>query len=121
MPVTVTTAEGVAFVTLANPPVNAISPWVPQALIDALAVQDRDPGITAIVLRGEGRCFSAGADIAAFKGPRQPGPTLRDLLDAFDALSKPVVMAVHGLAYGGGLEIALTGDARICSAEARFA
>jgi 3-hydroxyacyl-CoA dehydrogenase len=121
MPVAITVETGIGVVTLDNPPVNAISPWVPRAMIAALRAVAADPAVRAIVVRGAGRCFSAGADIAAFDLPRADAPTLRDLIAAIDAVEKPVVMAIHGLAYGGGLELALAGHLRVAMADARFA
>jgi 3-hydroxyacyl-CoA dehydrogenase len=111
----------VAVVTVANPPLNVLSFRVVAALVDALHEQNGDAGVRALVLRGAGRCFSAGVDIAGFNAPAGPGLTLRNVLAALDALGKPVVVALHGLAYGGGLEIALAGDARISSPECVFA
>jgi 3-hydroxyacyl-CoA dehydrogenase len=96
----------VAVLTLSNPPVNALAHGVRGGLQKAVAEAVADPAVKAIVVTGEGRAFSAGADIAEFKaGMKEPG--LPEVIDALEASPKPVVAAINGLALGGGLEVAL--------------
>jgi len=93
-------------ITLANPPVNALGQSVRKGLVDAFKYIESDHDIKAVVLTGEGRFFSAGADIKEFgKGPLLP--TLPDTLAAIDNCRLPVVAALPGAALGGGLETAL--------------
>ena len=95
------THEGVAVVTVDNPPVNALSPGVPGGIIASLKQANADPDIVAVVLVGEGRGFIAGADIRYFSKPWPDGePRLGDVIRAFEKSSKPVVAAIHGHALG---------------------
>ena len=61
--------DGVAILSIANPPVNALAQPVRQALLDAVVAAEQDPGVRAIVIRGAGRVFVAGADIHEFDAP----------------------------------------------------
>ncbi len=109
-------AIGILWVS--NPPVNAISVTVRTALIEGMAQLNADPGLQAGVLICEGRTFMAGADIAEF-GKAPLSPTLRDALDAIEESAKPIVAAIHGTAFGGGLETALACHYRIAVASAK--
>jgi 3-hydroxyacyl-CoA dehydrogenase len=107
----------VAILTIDNPPVNALRHEVRAGLIQALE-QLKDPGVKAVVLIGSGRTFSAGADISEFGRPLQR-PGLHEVLATIEAMSKPVIAAIHGNALGGGLELALACHYRIATADAR--
>src|SRR6478609_6130464 len=89
-----------------NPPVNALSTAVRQGLIDAIAEAESDDSVKALVIACEGQTFFAGADITEFGKPPQD-PWLPQVVDTIEACSKPVVAAIHGTAFGGGLEVAL--------------
>ena len=107
----------VAVLVLAHPPVNALSAAVRTGLAAGLQAALADPAVKSIVIRGEGRGFSAGADIAEFGKPGQ-GPRLGDLCLAFENATKPVIAAIHGVALGGGLELALAAHYRVANAAA---
>jgi 3-hydroxyacyl-CoA dehydrogenase len=118
-PVSLSVADGVAVVRIANPPVNALSAPVRIGLADALRRAGADSAVTAIVLAADGRTFSGGADITEFGKPPVP-PVLPDLIAALDALDKPLVAAIGGVALGGGLELALGCHARVAAPGAKL-
>lgn len=107
-------------ITIAHPPVNALGAEVRTGLAAALDAACGADGLQAVVIVGAGRNFSAGADIGEFGKP-PAGPRLVDVCARVEALSVPVIAAVHGVAYGGGLELALAAHYRIADRSARFA
>lgn len=111
-PVKTSVENGIGLVMLDSPPVNALGAAVRQGLLAALETLNADPDVRAIALCGEGRMFSAGADIREFGKPPVP-PRLTDLCSAIEASGKPVVAVLHGMAFGGGLELALAAHARV--------
>src|SRR6202158_1168227 len=121
-PVSLSTRDGVAVITIDNPPVNALSPGVPEGILTALDTAERDTSARAIVVIGGGRTFIAGADIKeleeAARSPASGGPDLHPLLTRIEDCAKPVIMAIHGTALGGGLEIAMAGHYRVAVADA---
>ncbi len=118
-----TTQDGVAVITINNPPVNALSPGVPEGLVAALDAAEQDSSARAIVIIGGGRTFIAGADIKelelAAAGRGSGPPKFHDILARIEDSTKPVVMAIHGTALGGGLEVAMAGHYRVAVADAQ--
>lgn len=113
----------VAMVYLNHPPVNAFSLEVRRDLLTMLARAECDTQVTAVVLCGHGRGFSAGADMRELGTPNVlAAPRLAlDLQSRLECLSKPVVAALHGFAVGGGLETALACHARVAAADTTIA
>ena len=108
--VQLTKGNGVAVITINNPPVNALSPGVPEGISEALDQIARDPSVKAAVLIGAGRTFVAGADIKEFgkmTSGKPRGAGLLPLLLKIEDCGKPIVVAIHGTAFGGGLESAM--------------
>ena len=101
---------------------NALSPGVPEGIWAAIDEMNRDPAIKAAVVIGGGRTFVAGADIKEFgkmTSGASPRRSLLPLLLHIEDSAKPVVMAIHGNAFGGGLELAMAGHYRIASPTAQ--
>jgi 3-hydroxyacyl-CoA dehydrogenase len=119
----VTKNGDIAIITINNPPVNALSPGVPEGIGDAIDQIAKDPGVKAAVLIGGGKTFIAGADIKEFakmtSGKTERGAGLLPLLLKIENSTKPVVVAIHGTAFGGGLEIAMSGHYRVASPDAQ--
>ncbi len=102
----------IAIITICNPPVNALSAEVRKGLLDALKETEKKESIEAIILKGSGKTFPAGADIKEFGLPPQK-PDLPTINDYIESINKPVICALHGNTLGGGLEIALACHYRI--------
>jgi 3-hydroxyacyl-CoA dehydrogenase len=112
-------AGRVGVLTIDNPPVNALSQGVRQALEKEFAHALADPATAAIVIAGSKGSFIAGADIREFDGPVLK-PALVTVLEAIDASDKPVVAAIGNVALGGGAEVALACHARVAAENAQL-
>ena len=110
----------VGVIAFNNPPVNGLGHAVREAVAGHLAAALEDPGISAIVVHGADRMFSAGADIREFGTELAfAPPLLTEVITAFEDADKPVIAAIHGVAAGGGLELALGCHYRIAATDAR--
>ena len=120
--VQLTKDNDIAVITINNPPVNALSPGVPEGISEALGPIAEDDSIKAAVLIGGGRTFVAGADIKEFgkmTSGKPRGAGLLPLLLKIEDSSKPVIVAIHGTAFGGGLELAMAGHYRVAVSSAQ--
>jgi enoyl-CoA hydratase/carnithine racemase len=133
--VTVTVADHVATVTMVRGEKhNALDAHMFTGLVDAAAQVAADPSVRAVVLHGEGKSFCSGLDVASFMGGESP-ITMDQLMDRGDRgrsnlaqqvctdwidLPVPVIMAIHGNCFGGGMQIALGGDIRIAAPDAKL-
>ena len=117
--------DGVAIITIDNPPVNALGTRVLEGIAAAVARGVGDPAVSALVLIGAGDTFSAGADINIFRTSRTREQSLERstafhaTLKHIEDASKPLVAAIHGHALGGGLELAMACHYRVAAATAK--
>jgi 3-hydroxyacyl-CoA dehydrogenase len=108
------------WLTGANGPVNALSQPVRQGLLEGIVAGDADPAVAAMILQGAGRTFFAGADLAELdQGLQSPG--LLEFVAACEQTRKPVVAALHGTVFGGGVVVACACDQRMAADDTRFA
>ena len=115
--------NGIAIITINNPPVNALSPGVPEGISEALDQIAQNTSFKATVLIGGGRTFVAGADIKEFgkiTSGKSRGGSLLSLLLKIEDSAKPVIVAVHGTAFGGGMELAMAAHYRVALSTAQF-
>jgi 3-hydroxyacyl-CoA dehydrogenase len=120
--VQLTKQNDIAVITVNNPPVNALSPGVPEGISEALDQIEKDDAVKAAVLIGGGRTFVAGADIKEFGkmiAGKKRGAGLLPLLLKIEDSSKPIIVAIHGTAFGGGLELAMAGHYRVALSSAQ--
>jgi hypothetical protein len=116
---TVAYEDGVAVVSVSNPPVNTINAGVREELRRAVAEISARKDVRAMVLICEGSTFFSGADIGEFSGPPKE-EEYRRLFNAIEGLPFPVVAAMHGTVMGGGLELAFACHYRIAAPGTRF-
>ena len=113
-----TVDDGVAVLTVNNPPVNALGHGVRLGLLKGVEKAQDDEAASAIVIYCEGNTFIAGADITEFAtGPKDPQQ--EDVMVALENSRKPTVAAIHGTALGGGLETAMSCHYRVAVASAK--
>jgi len=112
----------VAVITLNNPPVNGLGWETRRGIVDGLDRALADAAVKAIVVTGAGKAFSGGADIREFGSPKAIAePNLLSVILALEASTKPIVAAVHSVAMGGGLELALGCHYRVVAAGTQIA
>ncbi|MDA0775086.1 MAG: 3-hydroxyacyl-CoA dehydrogenase NAD-binding domain-containing protein [Proteobacteria bacterium] len=106
--------DGIALLTVDNPPVNPLSEGVRNGLYEGITRAEADESVVGVVLTGKGRAFIAGADISEFGG-EHGGHSLNDVFKSLEFCSKPLVAAMNGITLGGGLETALCCNYRIAA------
>ena len=109
--------DGIAILTVDNPPVNPLSDGVRTGLFESLVKAEEDSSVSGVILTGNGRAFIAGADISEFGG-NVKGVSLNEVFNKLEYCTKPVVAAINGIALGGGLETALCCNYRIADKNA---
>jgi 3-hydroxyacyl-CoA dehydrogenase len=111
------TVQGdLAVITMNNPPINGLGLSTRQAILAGLEKALADDNVKAIILTGAGKAFSGGADIKEFGSPKAvQEPNLLNLISACENATKPVIAAIHTVAMGGGLELALGCHYRIAA------
>src|SRR5205085_6587804 len=120
-PITTHRHGDVLVVTSNNPPVNALGHAVRDGLVNAIAEAEGDAAVKAVVIVCQGQTFFAGADISEFGTPKSfESPALPQVVDIIENCSKPVVAAIHGTAFGGGLEVALASHYRVAVPSAKL-
>jgi enoyl-CoA hydratase len=119
--------DGVAMLTLHNPPLNLVTLGMTEQLLEALEELEAEDAVRAVVVTGAGdRAFCAGSDVKEFADVRDRVVEKKlarenEAFGRFESLSKPIVAAIEGLAYGGGCEISMACDLRITGEGAKFA
>jgi len=114
--------DQVGLLAFGNPPVNGLGQATRSGIVAGLERAQSDPAIAAIVIIGSGRAFSGGADITEFNTPKAvASPMLGEVIAALESSSKPIVAAIHGVAMGGGLELALGAHYRVAARGAQIA
>ncbi|MFL6562010.1 MAG: enoyl-CoA hydratase-related protein, partial [Bacillus sp. (in: firmicutes)] len=118
--------DSIASISIARPPANALSSGLLRELSAVFDEIEPNRDIRAIVIQGEGRFFSAGADIKEFTTVTSSaefsnlGKFGQDLFDRMEKFPKPIIAAIHGAALGGGLELAMACHIRYVSENAKL-
>ena len=120
-----THVDGVAVIQVNNPPVNALSAGVPSGIAAAIEAAEADANIQAIVLRGAGKTFVAGADIGELSqhtpvSAKEYTHQGQAIIDSIENLGKPVIACINGFALGGGCELAMACTMRLASDNAKL-
>ncbi|QIZ38409.1 3-hydroxyacyl-CoA dehydrogenase NAD-binding domain-containing protein [Saccharopolyspora sp. ASAGF58] len=111
----------VAIIRIENPPVNGLGHAVREGIVRDLRRALDSADVEAVVLTGRPGFFSAGADITEFGTPKSAAePTLGDVIAALETAGKPVVAAIDGTCFGGGLELALGTHYRVATAASKL-
>ncbi|MFD2211084.1 enoyl-CoA hydratase [Virgibacillus halophilus] len=118
--------ENVATLTIQSPPANALSSKLLKELAEKLDSMERDPELKAVIIKGEGRFFSAGADIKEFTSLQEASDYEslsadgQQIFARMERFSIPIIAVIHGAALGGGLELAMACHIRLASSDAKL-
>ncbi|SHI79692.1 3-hydroxyacyl-CoA dehydrogenase [Shimia gijangensis] len=111
--------DGIAILSVNNPPANTLTATVRAGLVERLDQASDDPEVKAIILRGHQRTFPSEIDIKQI-GHAEAGPELSEVCDRIEAATKPVIAVIHGAALSGGFELALAAHYRVANRGAWF-
>lgn len=123
---TITIDEGIATAVINRPPANALSSGLIKEVGQLLDSVENDNDVRVVVLHGEGKFFSAGADIKEFttvssgEAFTKLSSSGQDVFERLENFSKPVIAAIHGAALGGGLELAMACHIRFVTERAKL-
>ncbi|WP_345290041.1 enoyl-CoA hydratase-related protein, partial [Streptomyces gulbargensis] len=118
--------EKVAIVSIERPPANALSSDLIKQIDSLLDELEHNDAVRVIILKGDGRFFSAGADIKEFTSIpsgeefSKLAKNGQHVFDRMESFSKPIVAAIHGAALGGGLELAMACHVRLVAKNAKL-
>ena len=116
--------NGLAWIILNRPEIyNAFNDEMMEEIAQVLKTLEKEPGVKVIVFKGEGKAFASGADIESLKKMTPYDalfPKMQELYQQIYNFPKPTIAAINGYALGGGLELAISCDIRICAPNARF-
>ena len=115
-------ASRIHFIKIDNAPVNGLNYAVRQHIVAGLDAAQQDDTVTAVVLMGAGKVFSGGADMREFGTSMEAAePHLNTVIARLENFPKPVIAVLHGVAMGGGLELAMGCHYRLTTANCKIA
>lgn len=118
--------DGVAIVAINRPPANALAQQLIRELDELLTEVEQNDEVRVVLIHGEGRFFSAGADIKEFTSVSSPEQSVelskngQTVFERIESFPKPVIAAIHGAALGGGLELAMSCHIRYVAEDAKL-
>lgn len=113
--------DNIGVIRIDSPPLNIINEQLIRELTEAVSAATTNPALVGLVIACANPSFIVGADLAMLENPSFDARALNATLARLENFDRPVVAAIHGMAYGGGLEVALACHYRVATADSRFA